>query len=284
MPDFHFVIREPTIENLNRYVHRLLRADWDSPGSALQLASDLTPEQVGSTLFLDQARTFLRLVVESDGVELTPNGWLKLAVVARMLEQMEWPRKHVEELRGVCKRLHEYDVRPITVIRGVGEVARLMRRRRRKLYVPRRVLPLLREESTGQLYRQLFMALFRHADLRLLYGLDETPLLQDSMAVVLWRLRVVAEDWIALKRLPEQVLLDAVRAETESLDRFPDMNLHMLWRRVLEPLVWFGLLERDQEPKRSWEVPPEMRLRKTPLFDRFIRFPPFPLEPPVEAS
>ena len=42
-------------------------------------------------------------------------------------------------------------------------------------------------------------------------------------------------------------------------------------RRALDPLVWLGLLEsRDLPRKERWERPIEVR--KTPLYDRLLRF------------
>jgi hypothetical protein len=42
-------------------------------------------------------------------------------------------------------------------------------------------------------------------------------------------------------------------------------------RRVLDPLVWLGLLESRDLPRRErWEHPIEVR--KTPLYDRLLRF------------
>ncbi len=281
----HLVVRQSTKEDLDRYVRRLLQADWESSDSALQLDGDLTPAQVGSTLFLDQARTFLKLVVESDGVGLTPNGWMKLAVVARMLERLDWARRDVEPMRGFLKRIGEQDVKPLRVIHDVCEAAGFVRCRRGRMYVPRRVLPLLAEEQSGRLYRVLFLALLRRAGLSCLYGGDDdAPMLQQSMAVVLWRLHIVAGEWIPFGELPGEILLDSVREEIEASSEFPELALALLWRRAVEPLEWFGLLERDRELKPSGHLDPETRFRKTPLFDRFVKFPPFPLQPPVEAS
>jgi hypothetical protein len=42
--------------------------------------------------------------------------------------------------------------------------------------------------------------------------------------------------------------------------------------KVLEPLCWFGLLERDT-PEDDWRGPfSERKFRKTALFDQFIHF------------
>lgn len=284
-PDWSPAVGRSTKEDPNRYVRRLLLADWESSESALQLAEDLSPDEVGSTLFLDQARRFLRLVVESDGVGLTPNGWLKRAVVARMIQELDWTRRYIEPMLGVFKQIEERDVKPIGVIRDVAYAGGLVYNRRGRMHVPKRILPLLRDKEGGRLYRLLFLALFRRLPLDCLYGPEgSVPTLQQSLAVVLWRLHVVAGDWMPLELLPQQILLDQVRKDIEADRSFPDLRLDLVWRRALEPLVWFGLLETDREPARRLDARLELRLRKTPLFDRFLGFPPFPPLPRVDAS
>ncbi|UCG42990.1 MAG: hypothetical protein JSU73_14230 [candidate division WOR-3 bacterium] len=284
-PDWSPAVGQPSIEDLNKYVRRLLQADWKSSESDLRLTEDLAPDEVGSTLFLDQARRFLRLVAASDGVGLTPNGWLKRAVVARMIEELDWARRYIEPMLGVFKRIEERDVKPIGVIRDVAYAGGFVYNRRGRMRVPKRILPLLRDEEGGRLYRLLFLALFRRLPLDCLYGPEgSVPTLQQSMAVVLWRLHVVAGDWMPLELLPQQILLDQVRKDIDEAERWPpDLRLDLVWRRALEPLVWFGLLETDREPARRLDARLELRLRKTPLFDRFLGFPPFPPLPRVEA-
>lgn len=282
----HLIIRELTMDDLNRYVHHLLASDWESSDSALQLAN-LRPEEVKQTLFVDQTRNFLQIIAENGEVGLTPNGWLKLAVVGQLLERMEWARRDIELMRSVLKRISEHDVKPIRVIRCVCEMAGLVRQRRGRLYIPKRVLPLLAEEQVGRLYRELFLALYRRMNLGALYGADESALLlQESMAVVLWRLHIIGNRWIEVAALPDELLLGRVRADIFAAEpSYPELALSLLWHRAIEPLVWFGLLDCDQDTERRWlSNLAEIKVRKTPLFDRFIRFLPVLPEPPVEAS
>jgi hypothetical protein len=42
--------------------------------------------------------------------------------------------------------------------------------------------------------------------------------------------------------------------------------------RILRPLVWFGLLESRTEPRSPTEFVERRLYRKTPLFDRFVKF------------
>ncbi|MBN2536752.1 hypothetical protein JXB37_00585 [candidate division WOR-3 bacterium] len=260
-------------EQLRAYLFRLLESDWQSPGSALRLADDLAPDEVNTVLFLDQARRFLRYLVENKGAGLTANGWLKLAEVARLLELMDWARQDADALPPEFKRIGEQEVNSLSVVREVVEAAGLVYRRRGRLLVPKRALPLLEDGRAGALYRRLFLAMFRLLPLDCLYGAeDSVPSLQQSMPVVLWRLGQVAGDWVRLGTVFREVLLDGVRKDIEQyLPEFPELRLALLWHRAIEPLVWFGLVELDRQPKQRRPPSARMRLRKTPLFDRFIR-------------
>jgi hypothetical protein len=42
--------------------------------------------------------------------------------------------------------------------------------------------------------------------------------------------------------------------------------------RILRPLVWFGLLESRTQPRSATELVNRHLYRKTPLFDRFVKF------------
>ncbi|MFO7651155.1 MAG: hypothetical protein R6X13_07465 [bacterium] len=277
---------QPTMEDLNAYLERLLRSDWESGDSTIRLAADITPEEVESTLLLDQTRKYLGFVAECGGVELTPNDWLKLAVVKQMVERLDWAQRELEPMRPFVKRVTERNVRPLGAMRSVCEVAGLVRYRRDVMYVPRRVLPLLVREQGGTLYRRLFLALFRQGNLSELYAPQEqTPLFDQSMAVVLWRLGTVARDWIAVNRLSDEVLLESVYQEAVRAAGLPEVADSLLWHRAIEPLVWFGLLECDVESSgRFWfELRSKARVRKTPLFDRFIKFAPVVPLPPADS-
>lgn len=278
-------MREPTEADLRDYLQRLLESDWESPGSALVVAGDLEPAEVDSILFLDQTRQFLRFVVERDGVGITPGGWLKRAVVADAVRQLDWPRREAEGLPPAFKQINEYDVKPLAVMRDVCECGRLLLKRRDRLHVPQRVLPLLAAGAGGRLYRRLFIALFRDAGTDCVYGQDSVPWIDDTMAVTLWRLSLVAQDWLPLERCIDELLLDPVKEQLESYHReFPELRTAMVLHRVVEPLSWFGLLELDRAVARFAFETPGLWFRKTPLFDRFVRFPPFALGLPAQTN
>ncbi|MEO0080624.1 MAG: hypothetical protein ABIK44_08125 [candidate division WOR-3 bacterium] len=284
-PGFRLDLATRHLLEFNLFILELLSCDWCSADSPLRLRDDLSLDQVGSTRFFDQARRFLRLMVENDGAPLTPGGWLKRAYVARLLEHLEWPRGFIAPLRSCFRKIDESDVKPLKIINSVCQLGNLVRKRRGRLYVPRTVLPLLEDDRAGQLYHRLFLTFFRKFNLDNLWGFAQTPLLQDTIAILLWRLTIVAREWVPLHRIPDELLLGPVWNEIIAQEE--KFQLDLLFHRVLEPLAWFGLLECTPELREiEFDITKDLRdlrLRKRPLFDQFIQFQPFS-SLPIEAS
>jgi len=267
-------VRPATSAQINAFIRCLIMADWNAPDSAIQLANDLALDDVKHVLFFHQARQFLRLMEENQGAPLTATGNLKRAYVAQMIEKMDWLRREVAPLleSGISKVINENDVLPLSVIHGVCEYGKLICKRRNRASVAPRGLELLADAQAGRLYRHLFITLFRNFDLSYLSSFRETPLVQDSIAVILWRLQMVAEDWLPLSQLPEEVFLTPVRDQVRAASSWPEVETTVLWGRVVRPLLWFGLLECDHGDD-EWPGPRViLKFRKTPLFDRFLSF------------
>ena len=51
-----------------------------------------------------------------------------------------------------------------------------------------------------------------------------------------------------------------------------DFGSSAMEARILRPLVWFGLLESQTEPRSPTEVVDRRLYRKAPLFDSFVNF------------
>jgi hypothetical protein len=266
-------VRPATKADMNAFIALLLTADWSAPDSPIRLAEDLSLDDVKHVLFFDQARRFLRLMDENEGAPLTATGNLNRAYVAQMMEKLDWIRRYTEPLKhgGLCKKFDEGDVRPLELIHGVCEYSKLIHKRRNRVFVTTKGRSLLADAEAGRLYQQLFCTLCRNFDLSFLSAYRETPFVQDSMAVILWRLQLVARDWVTADRLPQEVFLNSVREQLQAASISETVEADVLRLEVLEPLVWFGLLECDQ-PLDRWFHQTEPKYRKTPLFDRFLSF------------
>jgi hypothetical protein len=274
--------RPATAGELERYVRWLQQPDWDEPAFPMKLRADLPLAEVAEIRILNQTRTFLRLMAAAGSAPLTPSGYLKRAYVASMIEQMEWPREYMAEFPpGMFKKIDESDAKPLDIIRRVSECAGWVRHKRNALYVPRRVLGLLGDDKASWLYRELFITFFRRFNIWHVFSDEAAPAVQQTAAVTLWRLSVVAGNWMTLPELPPQILIDGVRELMERPD-LPGWELIVLNHLMLQPLTWFGLLERDGPPDPLGDQAAKLRFRKSALFDRFIIFGPPP--PFVQAS
>ena len=91
------------------------------------------------------------------------------------------------------------------------------------------------------------------------------------MAVILWRLQMMARDWATAEQLTGEVFLYGVSAQIKAVSPWPTAEAAVLADEVLEPLSWFGLLECDQ-PLERWLHREKAKYRKSPLFDRFLTF------------
>jgi len=266
-------VRPATKADVDAFIAQLLNADWNAPNSPIQPADDLSLDDVKHVLFFNQARQFLRLMDENRGAPLTATGNLNRAYVAQMIEKMDWPHRHMERYlkHGVFKVVGEGDVWPLEFVHGVCEYGKLIGKRRNRAYVSTKGRELCDDAKAGRLYRRIFLTLFRNFDLDFLSMYRETPLVQDSMAVILWRLQLVAREWVTAEQLPKEVFLNCVREQVQAVSPWPAVESDVLRHEVLEPLVWFGLLECDQ-PLDPWLHQAEPKYRKTPLFDRFLTF------------
>jgi hypothetical protein len=265
--------RPATKADADAFIAQLLKADWTAPNSPIQLADDLLLDDVKHVLFFDQARQFLRLMDENKGAPLTATGNLNRVYVTLMLERMDWLRRYAKPLLegGLCKVVNEGDVMPLGVLHGVCEYGKLIHKRRNRVFLTNKARDLLADAQAGSLYRQLFLTLFREMSLDFLSGFQPTPFVQHSIAVILWRLQLVARDWIALNELPKEVFLNAVSEQVRAASIWPEVEPDVLRGEVLRPLLWFGLLECDK-PLERWLHRDKPKYRKSPLFDRFLSF------------
>jgi hypothetical protein len=269
-----FDVRPATGADMDAFIGQLLTADWNAPNSPIRLADDLSLDDVKHVLFFDQARQFLRLMEENKGAPLTATGNFNRVYVSQMIEKMDWLKRYAKPLLegGLFKVVNESDIMPLEVLHGVCEYGKLIYKRGNRAYVTSKGQELLADAQAGRLYRQLFYTMFRNFDLGFLSPFRETPLVQDKMAVILWRLQLVADDWISLNELPRQVFLYAVGEQVRAASIWPKVESDVLLGEVLRPLLWFGLLECDHTDDEYHGPDVVLKYRKTPLFDRFLTF------------
>ncbi len=92
---------------------------------------------------------------------------------------------------------------------------------------------------------------------------------QGDIGIVPWSLSVAAWDWQTPERLSR--LCAVPTAEVVEPGIWDRCSL-AFEARVLRPLFWFGLLERSAEKSQTHELVEAYLYRKSPLFDRFLKF------------
>ena len=96
--------------------------------------------------------------------------------------------------------------------------------------------------------------------------LDGWP--QSCAGVVFWSLSVVANDWMK----PAELVRLCTIPVNGILDQPYDRSQYAIEGAILRPLTAFGLLERREARIPGQRFGRENYYRKSPLFDRFLRF------------
>lgn len=263
---------QPELGNLSpEQVAQLLASDWTSTG-ALRVADDASLDALHDVPFLADARTLLHFVADHAPVKLTSVGNLPRAAVAALVPQLRMLRAddEVTPLSAPPVR-NEGDVRWLSILRHVLLFAKLVVRRK-GLQLSKRGGELLDDARAGALYALLFRTFFRQLNLRVLCNDDRHPGLQPTIAYSFCQLGRVGGEWASAESLAERAWLESARDPMIARDlEFGDMRHYAFERRVLQPLVVFGLLEGRPVPgAERWRYVTEYR--RTALFERLLRF------------
>jgi hypothetical protein len=270
-------------------MHQLLGGDWQTLGP-LRVNEALPLADLSGCPFLLAARALLAAGAEPGGVKATATGRLTRKAVATLLDATPWPGRAIADIRAVSRVINEEDFWPVHVLRVVLGVGKLLRHRSGAFRTTPHGRALLPEERAGALAAHLFRTFFREFNLAYLsfWPADGEP--DDQALVPLFLLRVAALDdtWRQLHELVP--LLDPAAdvdeeigrmrcwypegvREVESRDRLLPFAFGGFRARVLQPLEWFGLLEARERPSAVFPVLHD-QMRKTPLFDALVMFPP----------
>ena len=252
-------------------VRRLVNSDWKSPDSAIRLNSMLFEQEARRGRFMQDAIPFLKGVAREGSVKATASGNLNRRFVERMIDilpdSQDW-RSRKRELRKVW---NEKDFFALHMSRILSELGGLLRCRRGRFELTSKGLRLLEPQRAGELLECLFVACFRKFNLSYVDILPENELLQSTVAFSLRVLMRDAEEWRSTHELSRYLLLPAVRSQIPRVD-FTDYAQRQVESRILEPLSGFGLLETRTASRFNRSADSNLEVRKTPLFDRFIRF------------
>lgn len=259
------------LDVLNRRLKSLYDADWEEPRGAIRFSANIKLAELTRAEVFHNTRIFLNALLEEGGTPTTAAGYLTRAFVGRVIDRLQLPPGYLKTARAYRKTIDERDIWPLLEVRLVAEYSKLVARRNKRFTVTKLGRELLADERAGELFRRLFLTYFRTMDLCHLVQAREQPEIQATLAITLWRLEQVAENWRAVQGLAAQILPPRVLKHTISQQRGDfDNPDFFIAAYVLEPLRDFGLLERQRESE--WRLGEKDTVRVTPLFRRFIGF------------
>jgi len=257
---------EPAWTVLDFASYVMLRQEPLPGNEAIRLEPNLTEADLKGSAVARTARMTLHRAVDAGGLKLTTTGNLSRGVVADMVEIIEWPGLDKGELLQFHKVINEPDFLPVHFVRVLLEATKLIRKNRGKLFATSLGKKMSVEDRHGALQALLFRIALWHLNLGYFdrNPLDSWP--QNDVGVVLWSLSASANDWLRPDKLTRLCTVPRIGA----IDSRWDLGSFAMESRILKPLLWFGLLDSRWEGKAGIGEP---RLyRKTPLFDRFLKF------------
>lgn len=260
-----------SLEVLNQYLKSLYDADWQDPRGAIRFSAEVKLAELTQARLFQNTRMLLNALLQDGGAPMTATGNLTRAYVGSVIDRLQLHPDFLKTTRSYCKVINEQDVWPLHKVRLVAEYSKLVARRNKRLIVTKLGRELLVDELAGDLFRRLFLTYFRKLDLCYIVQVREQPEIQATMAVTLWRLKQVAENWRAVNGMAAQILPPRVQAHIVSQQRSesdtPDFFVSVY---VLDTLREFGLLERQCDSE--WCIGQKDVVRVSPLFRRLIHF------------
>ena len=259
---------EPAWTMLEYDSFNALHDEPSTNNNAIRLEPKLTATEVSASAVAINTMLLLRRAAETGGLKLTATGNLSRVVVEEMLGIIEWPDYDKAELARYNKVINEPDFLPLHFLCILARTAKLLRPNRGKLVTTPLARRILKAEQYGPLQALLFHIAVWHLNLGYFdrYPVDSWP--QNQIGIVLWSLSASAHDWLpreTLTRLCTSPVIGVLESQW-------DFGSSAMEARILRPLVWFGLLESRTEGRSATEVVDRRSYRKTPLFDRFVKF------------
>lgn len=255
-----------TMLEVNSY--NRLQSEPSASNQAIHLEPDLTPTDLSGSSVARNSLILLRRAIETDGLNLTQTGNLSRAVVAEMYEVIELPNFDKDELFRFHKIINEGDFLFLHFLRVLMQAAKLFRKSHGTLVLTRLGKRMLAPEQYGALQALLFHIAFWHINLAYF---DRRPLEswpQSDVGVVLWSLSASANEWLPRETLTRLCTIPVIGV----LESAWDLGSSAMEARILRFLMCFGLVEYRSETISTSDFLKRHLYRKTPLFDRFLKF------------
>jgi len=249
----------------------LCQEGWWGDDPPIKLNTDIGLADLAGSRFLNNARLLLAALRDAGGVTLTAKGNLTRKFVGMMIDSMELEDGYKEELLRYNKVVNEHDFNVLHKLRLVCELAKLVRKNKKRLVATKLGNSLLADERAGQLFAKLFDAQFTKFNLAYFDRLpDDSNTLQGIFPYILYRLSLLETGKeYAIGDLPKLLLPPSLVKDLDSTTDWTKSDRYLLIR-VIRPLEHFGLLATLRPRTALGIYETESYVRKTGLFDRFI--------------
>jgi len=239
--------------------------------SGLVLNTDLEKEHLLKILMCTNGMKLLRYADENKGIQLTKSKALFRKCITWAAEEFMWPGYEPEELYRLNRVLNEQDFPPVEIMHNLMVAAKLMRHFKGKAILTKSGRQLIGNYSALQI--ALFETWFTRFDFDYYdrFGMPEIAGGNDYghfFGVITNRVC----DWVSLASLAHWCIpVDLIsQYHISPLDE----ACWFLSSRLIRPLKWLGLLEVNRRDRLSPFS--EQTIRKTQLFDEFLKFPNIP--------
>ncbi len=238
------------------------------------------PSQISPHLFLNEslteadltksrlciaAMTTLQHLADNGGIGLTKSGAFNRKFAVWAVDQFEWPGYTAKELAVANKVLNEDDVLPLSCLHELLRIAKLIRHANGRALLTRVSTTHLGDH--GRVQATLFETFFMKFDFT---AHERWPIEMPNVDTFhfLGVIRNRLADWVPYPEFAGWCLpISALPAQRGSPE---EDAMFYLAARLVRPLTWLGLLEQNEMPRMA--PLRTHQLRKTPLFDRFLRF------------
>ena len=250
-------------------VSRLIYLKWDDIKFPLKFNKELKHSDVKDSSFFTNTTIFLKTLIEMEKEPTaTVRGNLNRKIVKTLFDKIILDEGYKRFTLKYNKVINEDDVFPLHIVRIVCELAGLIHKRKNKILVVKKYEDLLSEDKAGELYHLLFYIYFTKFNVGYLDRLPELECIQQTIGYSIFRLGEIADSWVNIEELAEQILLPAVRQEFRATLSEHIFIEWVICSRIIEPLRDLGLLECSYKGKKGDSE--LKKVRKTKLFDRFM--------------
>lgn len=248
--------------------------DPESPVSFhyLEGAADINASAMFSNL-----RLFLTLIGEGR-IVLLSDGTMASDSLDLLLATTDWPNCNVELSRMHRRPLHQENLGPLDFLITLAITCQFVEVTEGRIKVTGAGRRLHENRIDAATVRSVFEATFIKINPRTLTKLAQ-PWVHEQAGIVFWCLSMTADVPRTLSELTRYCLVPP----RKFLDHNSASILEVYMRSVyLLPLSWLGLMSTTA-PQGPLSTVHDLLFRKTPLFDRFMRFtiePALPVERP----